>query len=150
VNFIFASNNNKNNNNNSRQPFLNAPQDRLPVLLAHTPAGASIREVMHFAQLAVSGKRQDGYRSEGKIKLHLCIIKHHITDAYWGVEVAAHSLIGSALDKDYWLGSHSGRFSPEEKAPVKTGTRWVGRKRWFGRCAENSPAEKPVLSHYTD
>jgi hypothetical protein len=90
------------------------------VLLAHTPAGASTREVMHYAQQAVSGKRRDGYRSKGRIQLHLCIIKHHITDAYWGVEVAAHSLIGSALDEYYWLGSHSGRFSPEKKDPVKT------------------------------
>jgi hypothetical protein len=64
VNFTFASNNNNsnnNNNNNSQQQFVNAPQERLPVLLAHTPAGASTRQLMHFAQLAVSGKRQDGY-----------------------------------------------------------------------------------------
>jgi len=58
VNFTLASN----NNNNNSQQFLNAPQERLPVLLAHTPAGASTGEIMHFAQLAVSGKRRDGYK----------------------------------------------------------------------------------------
>ena len=30
--------------------------------------------------------------SKGKVRLHMCIIKHHITDVYWGVAVAAHSL----------------------------------------------------------
>jgi hypothetical protein len=37
---------------------------------------------------------------------------------YWGENLQLHVLLTSALVEDEWSASYSGRFTPEEKAPV--------------------------------
>jgi hypothetical protein len=61
-----------------------------------------------------------------KVKLSLCLTKHHAMKTYWGVEVQLHALT-SALDGGEWLASRPGRFTPRERAP---GTHWIGG--WVG------------------
>jgi hypothetical protein len=53
-----------------------------------------------------------------KVKLSLCLAKHHAMKVY----SSTHSLT-SALDEGEWSASLSGRFNPRERAPV---TRWIG------------------------
>jgi hypothetical protein len=65
---------------------------------------------------------------EVKVKLSLCLTKHHAMEAYWELRYSStHSLI-SALDGGEWLASRPGRFTPKERAP---GTHWIGD--WVGR-----------------
>jgi hypothetical protein len=54
-----------------------------------------------------------------KVKLSLCLIKHHAMKTYWGVEVMLHAFLISALDAGEW--SRPGRFTPGERALVRIG-----------------------------
>jgi hypothetical protein len=47
--------------------------------------------------------------------------------AYWGVEVWLHAFLTLALYGGGWSASHTGRFTPSERAP---GTHWIGG--WVG------------------
>jgi hypothetical protein len=46
-----------------------------------------------------------------KVKLTLCLTKHHATKTYEEVEIQLHELI-SALDGGEWIASRPGRFTP--------------------------------------
>jgi hypothetical protein len=56
-----------------------------------------------------------------KVKLSLCVTKHHAMKAYWR-NSSTHSLI-SALDGGEWSASRPGRFTPRKRAP---GIHWIG------------------------
>jgi hypothetical protein len=58
-----------------------------------------------------------------KVKVFLCLTKHHAMKTYWGVEVYFHAFLTSALDGDKWSGSRPGRFTSRERAP---GAHWIG------------------------
>jgi hypothetical protein len=60
---------------------------------------------------------------KAKVKLSLCLIKHHAVKMYWGVEGHLHTFLASALDGGEWSASRPGRLTPRERAP---GTHWIG------------------------
>jgi hypothetical protein len=65
-----------------------------------------------------------------KIKLSLCLTKHHAMKTYLGVEGQLHAFLTSALDGGEWSASRLCRFTPSERAP---GTHWIGG--WVGSRA---------------
>jgi hypothetical protein len=90
-----------------------------------------------------------------KIKLSLCLAKHHAMKA-------THSLT-SALDGDEWSDSRPGRFTPKERA---SDTYWIGgcvgprtvldavvKRKIPSTCWESNPRTpifQPVAQRYTD
>jgi hypothetical protein len=58
-----------------------------------------------------------------KVKLSLCLTKHHAMKTHWGVEVQLHAFLTSALDGGEWSASRPGCFTPKERSP---GTHWIG------------------------
>jgi hypothetical protein len=44
---------------------------------------------------------------EVKVKLSLCLTKHHAMKMYWGVEVQLHPFLTSALAGDEWSERHA-------------------------------------------
>jgi hypothetical protein len=62
-----------------------------------------------------------------KVKLSLCLTKHHAMKTFWGNGVIAPRNLTSALDGGEWSASRPGRFTPRERAP---GTHWIGG--WLG------------------
>jgi hypothetical protein len=58
-----------------------------------------------------------------KVKLSLCLTKHHAMKTYWGEETQLRAFLNSALDIGEWSASSSGRIIPRERAP---GTHWIG------------------------
>jgi hypothetical protein len=60
-----------------------------------------------------------------KVKLSLCLTKHHAMKAYWGMHP-----LNSARDGDEWSASRPGRFTLREAVPV---THWRGD--WVGSRA---------------
>jgi hypothetical protein len=59
-----------------------------------------------------------------KVKLSLCLTKHHAVKMYGGVEVQIHVFLTSVLDGGKWSVSRPRRFTPGERAP---GTQWIER-----------------------
>jgi hypothetical protein len=57
-----------------------------------------------------------------KVKLSLCLIKHHVMKTYWGVEVYLHAFLNSALHGGELPASRTGRFTPRIRAPPPHGT----------------------------
>jgi hypothetical protein len=53
-----------------------------------------------------------------KIKMSLCLTKHHAMKTYWGVEVQLHEFLITALNWGAWSASRSDRFT--------TVTHWTG------------------------
>jgi hypothetical protein len=98
-----------------------------------------------------------------KVKLSLCLTKHHAMKTYWGVEVYLHEFLAPALDGGEWSASLPGLLTPRERAP---GSHWIGG--WVGpravldavvkrkipspRRESNSrnPIVQPVAQRYTD
>jgi len=58
-----------------------------------------------------------------KVKLSLCLTKHHAIRTYWGVEVQIHAFLTSAQNGGEWSTSRPGRITPRQRAP---GTHWIG------------------------
>jgi hypothetical protein len=58
-----------------------------------------------------------------KVKLSLCLTKHHAMKTYLGVEVKLHAFLTSALDAGERSASRPGLFTLRVKAP---GTHWIG------------------------
>jgi hypothetical protein len=56
-----------------------------------------------------------------KVKLSLCLTKHHAMKTYGGVKVQFYAFLTSVLDGGDWSASPPGRFNPEERAPVPIG-----------------------------
>jgi hypothetical protein len=54
---------------------------------------------------------------KGKVKLSLCLTKHHAKKMYWGVEVQLHAFLISALDGGGWSVSRLSRFTSRESVP---------------------------------
>jgi hypothetical protein len=98
-----------------------------------------------------------------KVKLSLCLTKHHAIKAYWEWRYSSTHSLTSALDGGEWSTSRPGRFTPREKAP---GTHWIGG--WVGPRAvldaavkkkitsprresnPGTPIVQPVAQHYTE
>jgi hypothetical protein len=98
-----------------------------------------------------------------KVRLSLCLTKHHSIKAYWWMEVYLHAFLALALDGGEWSASRPSRFTPRERAP---GTHWIGG--WVGPRTvldavvkrkipslhrESNPRTsivQPIASRYTD
>jgi hypothetical protein len=52
-----------------------------------------------------------------KVKLFLCLTKHHTMKAYWELRYSSTHSLTSALDGGEWSASRPGRFTPSETAP---------------------------------
>jgi hypothetical protein len=75
-----------------------------------------------------------------KVKLSLCLTKHHAMKTYCGVEVYLHAL-ASALDGGEWSVPRPGRFTHSERMP---GTHLIGG--WMGpRAGLNSVSKRKIL-----
>jgi hypothetical protein len=72
-------------------------------------------------------KNLKGTTGKCKVKLSLCLIKHHSIKTYGGVEVYLHAFLISALDGGEWSASHPGRYTNRERSPD---THWIGG--WVG------------------
>jgi hypothetical protein len=68
--------------------------------------------------------------SKVKVKLSLCLTKHHAMKVWWEVEVQIHAFLTSALDGCQWSVSRPGRFILRERAP---GNHCIGG--WVGTRA---------------
>jgi hypothetical protein len=55
-----------------------------------------------------------------KVKLSLCLTKHHAVKSYWGSGIYLHTLI-SEIDEDEWSASRPGRFNPGKEPTVSIG-----------------------------
>jgi hypothetical protein len=59
---------------------------------------------------------------EVKVKLSLCLTKHHAMKSYGSMEVQLHAFLTLAQGGSEWSASHTDHFTtPGEKAPVLTG-----------------------------
>jgi hypothetical protein len=77
-----------------------------------------------------------------KVKLSLCLTKHHAMKAYWRKGCIVHTFLTSALDGGEWSTSRPGRFTPRERAP---GTHWIGG--WVGpRAVLDAVVERKIPS----
>jgi hypothetical protein len=65
--------------------------------------------------------QNSGQKHHVKIKLSLCLTKHHSMKKYGGVEVYLVALFALALDEDEWSASCSSHFTLGEESPVPTG-----------------------------
>jgi hypothetical protein len=92
-----------------------------------------------------------------KVKLSLCLTKHHTMKTYCGVEAELPAFLTSALVGG-WSASRPGRFTPGERAP---GTHWIGgwvgpragldtivKRKIFGPCQESNP-RTPIVQAVT-
>jgi hypothetical protein len=62
-----------------------------------------------------------------KVKLFLCLTKHHAMGTIVAVGLYLHAFLTSALGGGEWSASRPGRFTPRERVP---NTHWVGD--WVG------------------
>jgi hypothetical protein len=102
-------------------------------------------------------------RFKVKVKLSLCLTKHHTMKAYWASGVTAPLILfTSALDGNEWSASRPCRFIRRERV---SGTHWIG---WMGPRAvldsvvkrkfpsphreanPRTPIVQPVAQRYTD
>jgi hypothetical protein len=58
-----------------------------------------------------------------KVKLCLCLTKHHTMNTYWGSGVIASRILDLGTNGDERSASHPGRFTPGKKASC---THWIG------------------------
>jgi hypothetical protein len=98
-----------------------------------------------------------------KVKLSLCLTKHHAMKEYWEWRYSSMHSLTSALDGGEWSASRLGRFTPKERAPR---THWIGG--WVGPRAgldavvkrnipsprreskPRTPIVQPIAQRYTD
>jgi len=76
---------------------------------------------MYIMYVCTSGQcddTDDDANDKGKVKLFLCLTKHHAVKAYGGMEVWLHVFLTSALDGDEWSASRPSRFTPGKEPPV--------------------------------
>jgi hypothetical protein len=78
----------------------------------------------------------------GKIKLSLCLTKHHAMESYWESGGIAPRILISALDEGEWLASRPAGFTPTGRAP---GTHWIGG--WVGPRAGMDALVKKFPAH---
>jgi hypothetical protein len=85
---------------------------------------------------------------ELKVKLSLCLTKHHIKKTYIFLnkeEVLLHAFLTSALDRSEWSASCSSRFIPEVRAPSIHCTRgWVGLRAGMNAVAKRKNSILPL------
>jgi hypothetical protein len=58
-----------------------------------------------------------------KVKLSLCLTKHHAMKTHWGSGGIAPRILDLGTRWDEWSDSRPGRFTPRERAPS---THWIG------------------------
>jgi hypothetical protein len=86
------------------------------------------------------------WTDKGKGKVARALKEHHNMKAYWGVEVQLHAFLSSVLDGGEFSASHTGRFTPRERAP---GTHWI--EGWVGpRAGLNTVVKRKILSSCRD
>jgi hypothetical protein len=56
-----------------------------------------------------------------KVKLSLCLTKHHAMKTYWGSGGVVHAFLTSVLVGGEWSNSRTGRFTLGERTPVPIG-----------------------------
>jgi hypothetical protein len=90
-----------------------------------------------------------------KVKLSLCLTKHHAMKEYWEWRYSSTHSLTSALDGGEWSVSRPCCFTPRERAP---GTHWIGgwvstravldavSKRKIPNSCRNSNPDHPARS----
>jgi hypothetical protein len=76
-----------------------------------------------------------------KVKLSLCLTKHHAMKLYWEWRYSCTHSLTSALDGGEWSASHPDRFTPRERA---SGIHWIGG--WVSPRAGPHGVVKRVLT----
>jgi hypothetical protein len=56
-------------------------------------------------------------KMKNKVKLSLCLSKHHVIKTYWEWGYNSKHSMNSVLDGDEWSASRPGRFTPQGKGP---------------------------------
>jgi hypothetical protein len=101
-------------------------------------------------------------RIQVKVKLSLCLTKHHAMKTYWEWRYSSTHSLTSALDGGEWSASHPGRFIPRERA-ARTHSigGWVSPKSCLDTVSKGKfpsprresnpdhPLVQPVASRYT-
>jgi hypothetical protein len=67
-----------------------------------------------------------------KVKLSLCLTKHHAMKTSWGVKVWLHAFLTSTVGGSEWSASRPGCFTPGKRAPE----RLRGPQSRYGCCSE--------------
>jgi hypothetical protein len=71
-----------------------------------------------FTNIGESRVILEEVKEKVKVKVSLCLTKHHAMKTYWGVEVySSTAFLTSTLDGGEWSASRSGRFTPQGKSP---------------------------------
>jgi hypothetical protein len=82
--------------------------------------------------------------SKVKVKLSLCLTKHHAMKTYWGVEVDLHVFLTLALGGGEWSALLPGRFTLREKSPwYPLDKRLGGPQSHPGRGGEEKNSNPP-------
>jgi hypothetical protein len=94
---------------------------RLPVELHNSkfpyPEYSDGQVECHVLSCDRLSRRCDHIMGDLKVKLSLCLTKHHAMKTYWGVEAYLHAFLTQALDGSEWSASSPGSFTPRERAP---------------------------------
>jgi hypothetical protein len=80
--------------------------------------------------------------SRAKVKLSLCLTKHHAMKAYWGSGGITPRILDHGTRWRWVVSLRPGRFTPRERAPV---THWIGG--WVGsRAVLNAVVRRKIPS----
>jgi hypothetical protein len=79
-----------------------------------------------------------------KVKLSLCLTKHHAMKTYVGMEVSIHAFL--TLDGSEWWASRPGVFTSGERAPPTTPTYTLDRMLGGPQSRSDTVAKKKIPS----
>jgi len=86
-----------------------------------------------FLNFKVSLRQTQFVLTKVKVKLALCLTKHHAMNMYGGVETWLHAFLTSAMDGGEWLASRHGHFIPGKSPRYILDRRLGGPQNRSGR-----------------